>query len=218
MTQPGQMLRLRLSEQLRISMGLLSVKARPELAREPLWEYTPRTLCIPMARTHPEFNEQLTDKHMAMLEEVIADVCEYLSSLGCLFFRDPEGVDLEIRIYAHWIDPTINHGVARTNTEQRLAEIELNIGKIQYGFLTKGFLRGLVLHEIGHALGLVVTPSESAEKAGSSDRSLNHCRHLTCAMTHTRLAGWFRLFLAWLVSRQQTFCSSCKNFLVRRLP
>lgn len=203
-------------------MAFLSVKAKPELARDPLWIAMPKKIYLATAAApDTKYGRRVKHKHIKRVNKILKKIKKYLTKLGFEFVDDINASKLRINIFLTYKDPRINRGVSMTDVRTHTSTIFININTTSTWPIAKQLTRILILHEIGHSLGLVVTKTESAERASialAETASLNHCRHLTCAMTHTRLGSWFRLGWAFLFGGgQQTFCKYCEKYLKKRL-
>ena len=200
-------------------MAFLSVKAKPELASSPLWENMPHKLYIASVITpDTKYGRRVRSKHVGRVNKILKKIKKYLKGLGFEIVTNGMDSDLKINIFLTYKDPRINRGVSMTDNRSHTSTIFININTTSKWPISNQLTHILLLHEIGHSLGLVVTKTESAERAGPTAILLNHCRHLTCAMTHTRLAGWLRLGWAFLFKGgQQTFCKHCVKYLKKRL-
>jgi len=199
-------------------MGLFSVKAKPKLARSHSWENQPEKIFF----SRPEkdsFSKGIKEKHFKQINKAIRKAKSYLEKLGYIMVNHDGAADVKIQIYCAWKDPLINVGMAMVHPTEKEASITINMDRVQQWFIGGKVRYGTILHEIGHVLGLVVTETESAERAGVEKNVLNHCRHLWCIMTHRRLASYFRISLAiaFRAGGKTKFCKYCEKYLKSRI-
>lgn len=201
-------------------MGLFSIASKPNLAMKDLWHAGPKYLFFYKPQKSGIYkSDRIKDKHIKQIENAIKKAKVYLRSLGYKIIDNSSEADLKIRIYCSWKEPEINVGIASTDTIIKSSNIIINVNKLQqWWFIGERARYSTILHELGHAFGLVSTGTESAEKAGSRS-TLNHCRNFNCAMTHRRLSNYFRIILAIIFKNKGKikFCSDCENFLKGKL-
>jgi len=185
---------------------------RPDLALPDLWEEQPASFYFaPLAiEDHPDSDVvRETERSIRYLKN------HYLPYLG--MYEDEENPEITFHTILFEDNDDINFG--RTYHLTKACRIELNEDRIkEVPVLWDRALKNTYVHEAGHCLGLVVTPTESAQR--SPGDTLNHCRHFDCAMTIRGIGSDLDQFLGWLEnvgSDEPTFCRHCEEYLMKRL-
>lgn len=182
-----------------------AAKAKPELARPPVWTTPPRTLFFAVLGNAPE-------KDRAMAVKATAYTIEYLTKIG--FTLVDENADLSIWISLEENPSNVNLGHATVIPEARACTIVLNNSKIKQfsDWATQLAMNTVALHETGHCLGLVFNETESAQRG--EGEYLNHCRHPTCVMSKWGVTDPASQIGGWLLNGldgKPEFCGGCRH-------